>query len=93
MDDDIKISACYIVKNEERNLRTSLESLKDAVDEIIIVDTGSTDGTLDIAQNFGARIFHETWQDDFSTPRNVALDYAESDWIIFLDADEYSYRH
>ena len=89
MDDDIKISACYIVKNEEKSLRTSLESLKDAVDEIIIVDTGSTDGTLDIAKNFGARIFSETWQDDFSAPRNIALDYAESDWIIFLDADEY----
>lgn len=89
MNEDIKISACYIVKNEEKNLRTSLKSLKDAVDEIIIVDTGSIDNTLEVAKNFGAKIFHEVWKDDFSAPRNIALDYAEGDWIIFLDADEY----
>ena len=89
MNDDIKISACYIVKNEAKNLRRSLESLKCAVDEIIVVDTGSTDNTLEVAKNFGANIFHEVWQDDFSTPRNIALDYADGDWIIFLDADEY----
>ena len=89
LDEDIKISACYIVKNEEKNLRTSLDSLKDSADEIIIVDTGSTDNTLEVAKSFGAKIFYEVWQDDFSAPRNIALDYAEGDWIIFLDADEY----
>lgn len=89
MNEEIKISACYIVKNEEKNLRTSLESLKDAVDEIIVVDTGSTDNTVKIAKSFGATIFNEVWRDDFSAPRNIALDYAEGDWIIFIDADEY----
>ena len=89
MNEDIKISACYIVKNEEKNLRTSLESLKGTVDEIIVVDTGSTDNTLDVAKSFCAKIFNEVWRDDFSAPRNIALDYAEGDWIIFLDADEY----
>ncbi len=89
MNEDIKISACYIVKNEEKNLRTSLESLQYAVDEIIVVDTGSTDNTLEVAKSFGAVIFNEMWHDDFSAPRNIALDYAEGDWIIFLDADEY----
>lgn len=85
----IKISACYIVKNEEENLKTSLESLKQFVDEIIVVDTGSSDATVDVAKNFGAKIFYESWQNDFSTPRNIALNNASGDWIIFLDADEY----
>ena len=83
------ISACYIVKNAEKNLARSLKSLAKYVDEIIVVDTGSTDGTVDVAKKFGAKIFHEPWQDDFSTPRNVALNAAKSSWIVFLDADEY----
>ena len=85
----IKISACYIVKNEAENLKTSLESLRGQVDEIILVDTGSVDDTVKVAKSFGAKIFHETWQDDFSAPRNVALGKASGDWIIFIDADEY----
>ena len=85
----IKISACYIVKNGEKDLALSLESVAQYVDEIIVVDTGSTDGTIDVAKKFGAKIFHETWQDDFSTPRNVAIREAKGDWIVFLDADEY----
>ncbi len=85
----MKISVCYIVKDEEKNLRQSLESLHNAADEIIVVDTGSMDGTLDVAKKFGAKIFNEVWQEDFSLPRNVALSHATGDWIIFLDADEY----
>ena len=85
----IKISACYIVKNNAAELELSLNSLKNFVDEIIVVDTGSTDSTVAVAEKFGAKIFYEQWQDDFSTPRNVALKNAAGDWIIFLDADEY----
>ena len=85
----IKISACYIVKNESENLAKSLESLRGQVDEIILVDTGSVDDTIKVAKSFGAKIFYETWHDDFSAPRNVALSHAGGDWIIFLDADEY----
>ena len=85
----IKISACYIVKNNAAELEISLKSLSNSVDEIIIVDTGSTDETVTVAEKFGAKIFYETWQDDFSTPRNVAIKNAMGDWIIFLDADEY----
>lgn len=85
----MKISVCYIVKDEEKNLRQSLESVKNAADEIIVIDTGSVDGTVEIAKSFGAKVFHEVWQDDFSAPRNVALSHATGDWIIFLDADEY----
>ena len=85
----IKISACYIVKNAAKDLRRSLESVKNFVDEIIVVDTGSADDTVKVAEEFGARIFHETWQDDFSAPRNVAIREAAGDWIVFIDADEY----
>ena len=85
----IKISACCMVKNEEKNLPRSLDSLKSQVDEIIIVDTGSTDRTIEIAENYGAKIIETTWQDDFSAPRNMAIDAASGDWIIFLDADEF----
>ncbi len=85
----IKISACYMVKNEEINLPRSLKSIKAAVDEIIVVDTGSIDKTVEIAEGFGAKIIKTTWQDDFSTPRNMAIDSASGDWIIFLDADEF----
>ena len=85
----MKISVCYIVKDEEKNLRQSLESLHNAADEIIVVDTGSVDGTVNVAERFGAKIFREFWLNDFSAPRNVALSHATGDWIIFLDADEY----
>lgn len=85
----VKISACYIVKNESENLKTSIESLRGQVDEIILVDTGSVDDTVKVAKSFGAKVFHEIWHDDFSAPRNVALGKASGDWIIFLDADEY----
>ncbi len=85
----IKISACYMVKNAAQDLARSLESLAKYVDEIIVVDTGSTDSTVEVAKKFGAKVFHEQWQDDFSTPRNVAIREATGDWIVFLDADEY----
>ena len=84
-----KISACYIVKNEEKTLPRSIESLKSAVDEIIIVDTGSTDKTMEIAKSYGAKVIETTWNDDFSAPRNLAIDNATGEWIIFLDADEF----
>ena len=88
----IKISACYIVKNEEANIKRSIDSLKSQVDEIIIVDTGSTDNTIAIAESCGAKVFTLPWQEDFSAPRNLALDNASGDWIIFLDADEFFAR-
>ena len=85
----LKISACYIVKNEAKNLPRSIESLKSAVNELIVVDTGSTDNTIEIAKSYGAKVIEVTWQDDFSAPRNIAIENATGDWIIFLDADEF----
>lgn len=85
----IKLSACTIVKNEERNIGKSIDSYKDYVDEIIIVDTGSTDNTKEIAESKGAKVLDFEWKNDFSAAKNFALDNTTGDWIIFLDADEW----
>lgn len=82
------LSLCMIVKNEEDFLGECLASFQGLVDEIIIVDTGSTDKTIDIAQQHGAKVLHFTWIDDFSAARNFALEHATGDWIIMPDADD-----
>jgi glycosyltransferase involved in cell wall biosynthesis len=82
------LSLCMIVKNEAEKLPRCLASVKDAVDEIIIVDTGSTDQTTEIAQSFGAQVYHFTWNNNFSAARNESLRYAQGQWILVLDADE-----
>lgn len=85
----MKISSCLIVKNEAENIVRCLESIKDISDEIIVVDTGSTDNTKEIALSYGAKIYDFEWNDNFSDARNFTLSKASGDWIIFLDADEY----
>ena len=85
----LKISACYIVKNEAKNLAKSIKSLKAQVNEIVVVDTGSTDNTIAVARKFRAKVYSFPWQDDFSKARNFALSKAKGDWLILLDADEY----
>jgi glycosyltransferase involved in cell wall biosynthesis len=85
----MKISAVYIAKNEESNIARSLESVKNSVDELILVDTGSTDATMDIFRSYGGQVYQQAWQDDFSAPRNLAISKATGDWLILLDADEY----
>jgi glycosyltransferase involved in cell wall biosynthesis len=82
------ISLCMIVKNEEENLARCLNSIRNVVDEIIIVDTGSTDRTVEIAKSFGARVFNHPWEGSFSKARNYSLKYATCEWILYLDADE-----
>lgn len=86
--DRTTVSACMIVKDEEELLPGCLHSIRDWVDEIIIVDTGSTDRTVEIAQSFGARIFHQPWEGDFSKHRNYSIEQATCDWILIIDADE-----
>ncbi|WP_139902266.1 tetratricopeptide repeat-containing glycosyltransferase family 2 protein [Clostridium thermarum] len=83
-----EISLCMIVKNEENNLARCLNSITDLVDEIIIVDTGSTDRTVEIAKSFGAKVYHYQWTNSFSAARNESLKYATKDWILILDADD-----
>lgn len=82
------LSVCMIVKNEEKFLEQCLKSVKDLADEIVIVDTGSTDQTKEIAGRFTDMIIDFQWCDDFSAARNESLKHATSDWILVLDADE-----
>lgn len=77
-----------IAKNEAHDIRDCLESVRDIVDEIILVDTGSTDDTVKIAKEYGAKITKLGWQDDFAAARNESLRHASGDWILYLDADE-----
>jgi glycosyltransferase involved in cell wall biosynthesis len=83
-----RISLCMIVKNEERVLGDCLKSIRAYVDEIILVDTGSTDRTVEIAKEAGAKVFFFEWCDDFSAARNVSLSHATGDWILWMDADD-----
>lgn len=83
-----RLSVVMIVKNEEKFLADCLASVRNAADEIILVDTGSTDSTLDIAARYDAKIFHHVWNDDFSEARNVSLKHATGDWALWIDADE-----
>ena len=82
------LSLCMIVKDEEEMLPRTLEAIKPAVDEMIVVDTGSTDRTVEIAESFGAKVLHHAWTGDFAAARNVSLEAAGGDWIVWLDADE-----
>lgn len=82
------ISLCMIVRDEAEHLAHCLSSAADAVDEIIVVDTGSGDDTVSVAKRFGAQVISFPWQDDFSLARNAGLDHATGDWILYLDADE-----
>ncbi len=82
------LSLCMIVKNEEAFLEQCLLSVQGLVDEIVIVDTGSTDRTKEIALKYTAKVYDFQWCDDFAAARNESLKYATGDWILVLDADE-----
>ncbi|WP_315438740.1 glycosyltransferase [uncultured Selenomonas sp.] len=87
--EDTRISACYIVRDDAVHLKKSIESLGDAVDELIVVDTGSRDDTVATAKTCGAAVYEFPWADDFAAARNAALSHVKGDWIVFIDADEY----
>ena len=82
------ISLCMIVKNEEKVLSRCLESIKSAVDEIIIVDTGSNDKTKEIALEYTDKVYDFEWIDDFSAARNFAFSKGKMDFLMWLDADD-----
>ncbi len=82
------LSAAIIVRDEADHLDACLQSLQGLVDEIVVVDTGSTDASVEVAQRYGAIVGHEPWQGDFATPRNRSLELASGEWILYIDADE-----
>jgi glycosyltransferase involved in cell wall biosynthesis len=84
----VKITLSMIARNEAEYLEECLQSVQGVVDEIVLVDTGSTDATPQIAERYGAKVIHAEWQNDFAAARNIALQHATGDWILVLDADE-----
>ena len=85
----IRLSQVMIVKNEEKNIEKALSWARRTAFEQIVVDTGSTDRTVEIAERMGAKVFHFEWIKDFSAAKNFAIEQASGNWIAFLDADEY----
>lgn len=83
-----KVSLCMIAKNEEKSIGRCLSSVRDAVDEIIVVDTGSSDGTRKIAESFGAQVYEFSWTGHFADARNYGIEQARGEWILWMDADE-----
>jgi len=88
----IVLSVGMIVKNEEKYLEKCLDALKPLLDavksELVIVDTGSSDNTVEIAKRYTGKVFHFDWIDDFSAARNFGLEKCVGEWFMYLDADE-----
>lgn len=82
------ISVVILTKNEEKNIIDVINSCKCISDNVIIVDSGSTDCTVELAQNHGAKVVYRAWDNDFSAQRNFALEHVDTDWVLYLDADE-----
>jgi glycosyltransferase involved in cell wall biosynthesis len=82
------LALSMIIKDAEKHLLECLASVRDAVDEIIVADTGSTDASIEIAQRAGARVFQIPWEYDFAKARNLSLAQATADWVLVIDADE-----
>ncbi len=85
----LTLSLTMIVKDEEEMLPGCLEAVAPFVDEMIVVDTGSTDRTVEIAESFGAKVVSFPWNGSFADARNVSLEHATGDWVMYLDADEH----
>ena len=83
------LSVLILAKNEEKNIQRWMDNMRGIADEMIVVDTGSKDRTVELAKAGGASVYRFAWKNDFSAAKNFALDKARGDWIIFLDADEY----
>jgi GT2 family glycosyltransferase/predicted Zn-dependent protease len=83
-----RVSLCLIVRDEEANLPDCLGPVRGLFDEVVVVDTGSTDGTRAVAEGLGARVFESPWRDSFAEARNASLDHATGEWVFWLDADD-----
>ena len=83
-----RLTVCVIAKNEEKFLPKCLQSVQDLAWQMVVLDTGSTDRTVEVAKELGAEVHTFEWCDDFSAAKNAALEHARGDWVLFLDADE-----
>jgi len=86
--DTPRLSVCMIVKDEEEFILQAVKSVKDLAHQVVVVDTGSTDRTVALAESLGAEVHHFEWNDNFSDARNFSLEHATGDWVLILDADE-----
>lgn len=82
------VSAIILTRDSQRTIKACIQAIKPAVDHVIVVDTGSTDDTVQIAKSHGAYVYHFEWRDDFSAARNFADSLATSDWVVHVDSDE-----
>ena len=85
---NVRLSVCMIVRDNEETIGPCLKSIRPWVDEIVVVDTGSTDRTPEICEALGARVYHRSWQDSFSAARNLSLELARGEWIFWMDSDD-----
>ena len=82
------LAILILTRNEEENIISVVENAKKCTDEVIIIDSGSTDRTVDLAKEHGAKVSFRAWTDDFSAQRNFALQHVKTEWVLYLDADE-----
>lgn len=88
MEQNKRLGLCVIARDEQQNIARCIGSVKGIVDEIVVVDTGSTDDTIRVARSLGAEIYSYAWDDSFSNAKNYALEKARAQWLLLLDADE-----
>src|SRR3979411_569261 len=84
----VRVALAVIARNEEQFIAGCLDSVRPFIDEIVVLDTGSTDRTVEIARAHGARVEHFRWINDFGAARNAAVDAVTADWVLMLDADD-----
>ena len=83
------LSIIILTKNEEKDIEATVQNARQWADEVLVVDSGSTDRTVELAEKNGARVVYRAWDNDFATQRNFALTQTEADWVLYLDADEH----
>lgn len=84
----MSVCAVILTKNEEDNIVEVIDNAKKLTNDILVVDSGSTDKTVELAEQHGAKVVYRTWDNDFSAQRNFALEHIKTDWVLYLDADE-----